>query len=167
MALNLPVGTMRKQAAIVKETDLKKQFTDLMYNGFNGYIVLTIDGYAGIEEGVFLFKNGIITGSLYEYTNFEITIFGDFALQQSFNAAAAEFAVFDICDLSKQQVELIVAFNEKIQLAQQISQRDVARYFKQKFDTSFAEKTLQQVVKKEVSKYDIFKKIGLTDISTK
>lgn len=167
MVLNLPVGTLKKQAVITREVDLKKQFTSLMYGGSNGYIVLTIEGYAGIEEGIFLIKNGFIVGSLYEYTNFDITLFGDFALQQSFNAAAAEFAVFDFCELTKQQAELIIAFNEKIQLRQPIAQNDVVRYFKQKFDPSFAEKTLQQVVKKEESKYDIFKKIGLTDITTK
>jgi hypothetical protein len=146
---------------------LKKEFSDLMYNAFNGYLVVTIEGYAGIEEGVFLFKNGAIVGSLYEYTNFDIVVFGDFALQQSFNAAAADFAVFDVCELSKQQVELVIAFNEKIQLPQQIVFKDIGRFFKQKFDSAFAEKTLKQVLKKEESKYDIFKKIGLTDITTK
>lgn len=136
-----------------------------MNTPFNGYIVITIEGYAGIEEGVFLFKAGNIIGALYEYTNFDIMVYGDFALQQAFNAAAADFAVFDLCELSKQQVDLIVAFNEKIQIQQAIQQKDAGRYFRQKYDSGFAQKTLHEVVKKEESRYDIFKKIGITDIT--
>ena len=165
MVLNLPVGTIQQQAVSVKTVDLKKQFQNLMNQAFNGYIVVTIEGYAGIEEGVFLLKNGLLFGSLYEYTNFDITLFGEFALQQAFNAAAAEFAMMDVCELTKQQVELIAAFNEKIQLPQQFSAKDIGRFFKQKYDSSFAQKTLKEIVKKEESKYDVFKKIGLTDIS--
>jgi hypothetical protein len=165
LVLNLPVGTTKKQAVSIKATDLKKDVSALMVQGFNGYLVVTIEGYAGIEEGVFLFKAGSLYGSIYEYVNFEITVYGDIALTQAFNATAAEFGVFDICELSKQQVDLIVAFNEKVQVSQQILQKDIQRFFPQKFDSNYAKKTLESVVKKEESKYDVFKKIGLGDIS--
>lgn len=163
--LNLPVGIMQQQAVPAHSVDVKKIFQQLMGTNFNGYLVVTIEGFAGIEEGVFLIKNGVLFGALYEYSNFDITVFGSGALQQAFNALAADYAVFDVCELSKQQVELIGAFNEKTILPQPIMQKDVLKYFKTKFEPSFAQATLQQVLKKEESKYDVFKKIGLTDIT--
>ncbi|GEM_PF-884546 len=165
VVLNLPVGTVLHQLVALKTIDFKKFVLELMDTAFTGYVVVTAEGYVGIEEGVFIFKGGALSGAIYEYTNFDIPLFGDTALQQCFNAAAAEFAVMDVCELSKQQVELIIAFNERILLPQKILQQEAAKLFKKSYDFHFAEKALKELVKKEESKYDVFKKIGLPDIS--
>ena len=164
MVLNFPVGTVLHQAVPLKDIDFKKFFAELMAKAFTGYVVVTAEGFAGIEEGVFFFKGGFLCGSVFEFTNFDITFFGNVALQQSFNAAAAEFGIMDVCELSKQQVELIAAFTEKIMLPEPIALNAVSKFFREKYDYGFSEKTLNEIVKKEESRYDVFKKIGLPDI---
>lgn len=162
--MNLPVGEMVKQAVNLKDFDYRKEMANLFDKGFSGYLVTTIEGFDGIEEGVLLLKKGDLVGTLYEYTNYAITIFGDIALPQVFNGLAADYGVIDVCALTNQQVDLVTAFNDKVKLSKPVNKKGIAKYFRNKFSTEYAEKALSEVLEKYESRKSIFKKFGLSEL---
>jgi hypothetical protein len=159
--MDIPVGSLVEENIPLKETNLVQKLFALMQQGFNGYVVLTTEGRSGIEEGIVLLKNGAAVGAVYEYLKFKKSFFGDSALQQLLNAALAKAGVIDIGSLSKQQVELIIAFNEKIELGAPLGQKEIAKIMPQGYNASIVEKALGKELKKKESKFDVFKKLGL------
>jgi hypothetical protein len=163
--MNIPVGQLVEENTPLKGTNLAKKLSSLMLNGFTGYLVLTIEGRSGIEEGLALLKGGFIVGAIYEYVKFDSSFYGNDALQQLMNSSLAEYGVIDVGSLSKQQVELIIAFNEKIELAKPIEAKQIEKIVPKRYDAKVAEKALGKELKKKESKFDVFKKLGLGGVS--
>ncbi len=162
--MNLPVGEAIEQGIRLPDFDEKATLEMLADKMFSGYVVVTVEGFKGVEEGLLLIKKGAIVGALYEYTKHEITVLGDSALPQAFNAFAAKNGIAEIYSLSNQQVDLVTAFNDKIKTAQEIGKRSLGKYLAKKYDISFAEKTLEGVVSEHESKKDVFKRLGLSGL---
>ncbi|AJF60815.1 MAG: hypothetical protein J4224_01280 [Candidatus Diapherotrites archaeon] len=161
--MNLPVGDIIKQGIKLKEFDSRiiESFYD---KEFSGYLVASIEGYAGIEEGALLFKKGLLIGAFYEYLNYGITVHGNQAVQQVFNSLAAEYGVIDVISLTNQQADLITAFNDKIKLTVNVGKKDVRKLSRSFYSNEFAEKVLSKVLEKHESRKNVFKKLGLTDL---
>ena len=49
--MDLPLGAPFYEHLRTKDTDMLKMIQELMQKEFTGYIIVTIDGYDGIEEG--------------------------------------------------------------------------------------------------------------------
>lgn len=166
--MNLPSGTLQQQGLILKENDMKKLLSGLAEQKFSGYVALMIEGFDGFEEGTLLFKRGFGVACIFEYLNFEITVISDLALAHFFNAAGADFGIIDVVQLSDLQVDMSIAFDEKIKLASALDKKAVERFSISKFDKSFAEKTLREAIdlktQKEASKKELFKKFGLGEM---
>ncbi len=162
--MNLPVGEAVKQSVALKDFNYRKEIEGFFNSGFSGYLVTTVEGFDGIEEGVLLFKEATLVGALYEYTNYGITVFGDIALPQVLNGLVADYGVVDVYRLTNQQVDLVTAFNDKVKLSRTVGKRDITKYFKKKFSSEYAEKTLSDVLKKYESRESIFKKLGLSGL---
>jgi len=159
--MNIPVGTLKEEGSSLKDTNLPEKLSGLMKESFTGYIALTVEGRSGIEEGLAVLKNGLLVGTIYEYLKFNKSFYGKDALTQFFNSSLAEFGVMDIGQLSKQQVDLIVAFNEKIELEKPVSPQELAKLVPKEYDSKHAEKAVGEELKKKESKFDVFKKLGL------
>ena len=164
MALNIPAGKAIETRLELSKSDFPQRAKKLMDQGFTGYIALTIDGYAGIEEGMLFFRKGSLVASTYHYDKFDMTIFGDFAAKQVLNASKAEFGVVGISELSMPQMELIVAFNEKISLTREISPKDLNKLLPAVYVSDYSQQVLSDVLKSSESKYGLFKKLGLQEI---
>ena len=162
--MNLPSGKTVERNLEVAKTDFAKKIAELMENEFNGYLVVTVEGYSGIEEGVLFIKKGGIVGASFEYPKFEVAVFGDAAAKQFFNALGSQHGVGDVCELSKQQLELIITFNEKTALVKEITQRDLKKLVQKEYTAEFAKKTLGKALERQESKYNIFKKVGLPEL---
>ena len=162
--MNLPVGEVISRDLNLREMDIRRLLEGFFDKRFSGYIVATIDGFDGLEEGVLIFKEGALLASLYEYDLHGITVFGDTALPHVFNSFAAVYVVADIVSLSNQQVELVTAFNDKSKLLKIVSRGDVGRMIPKVYSSEYAKSVLTDVVKKEESKVDIFKKLGLSGL---
>lgn len=166
--MNLPSGNIAKQGLALKENDLKKTVQGLMEERFSGYLVLAIEGFDGFEEATLLFKKGFGVACVYEYLKFDITVISDLALAHCFNAAGASYGIIDIIQLSDLQVDMSIAFDEKIKLSTAFDKRGLDRFSVGKFDDSFAQKTLEEAVSSkqqhEFSKKDLFKKFGLGEM---
>ena len=162
--MNLPVGDIIEENLILSEVDVKGLIEALIDRQFTGYIVNTIEGIAGIEEGVLLFKKGDLLGSFYEYTNHEKSIFGKNAIDPTFNSLAAEKGIMDIISLSSQQADLVTAFNDKIKIVQMFKRSELLGLVRRRFSTSFAQNTLKNVVGKGESRKSVLKRLGLSEI---
>lgn len=105
--------------------DFPALIKELMKKKFSGYLCVTIQGNGGIEEGTLVFNGGKPTAAVYEYLRHNKTIFAKDAVPRIFNAAAATYGVVDIYQLTPEQVQLILAFNENAVLPTVMSERDV------------------------------------------
>lgn len=162
--MNLPIGEITQQGVDSRKFDETKEINSLFDKLFSGYLVITIEGFGGVEEGIMIFKKGRIVGTIYEYMNYGITIFGESAIPQIFNSLAAEFGVIDVVSLTTDQVDLVIAFNDKIKLPIELGKRDVSKFFVKKFSPSYAAKVLSKVVEKQETTKTIFDKLGLSDL---
>ncbi len=162
--MNLPVGEVVSREMNLREMDAKRLLEGFFDKKFSGYLVNTLEGFDGIEEGVLIFRDGELIASLFEYELHGITIFGDAAIPHVFNSFAAVYVIADIISLSNQQVDLVTAFNDKSKLLKQISRNDVGRLIPKAYSGEYAKSVLTNIVKKEESKVDIFKKLGLSGL---
>lgn len=162
--MNLPVGDIISKGVNIREIDARKLIEGFYDKNFSGYIIATLEGFDGLEEGVLLFKEGFLAAALYEYDLYGVTVFGDGAVLHFFNALGAQYIVGDIVSLTNQQVDLITAFNDKSRLSRLVSKNDVSRLVPRAYSTELAKGVLSQFVKKEDSKKDIFKKFGLSSL---
>ncbi|MBI4210704.1 MAG: hypothetical protein HY544_04335 [Candidatus Diapherotrites archaeon] len=162
--MNLPVGEVISSGVSLREIDVRRLVEGFYEKGFSGYIVDTIEGFDGIEEGALLFRDGSMTAAIYDYDLYDLTVFGDAAVVHVFNSFAAEYVVADIVSLTNQQVDLVTAFNDKSKLLKAVQKQDVARLIPKIYTTEHARSVLKEAVKKTESKSDVFKKLGLSGL---
>ena len=111
--MNLPAGTPLKTGLEVANVEFYALLKELDKLKFNGYVCLTVAGEKGFEEGAQIFDDGKPVASVYEYYKYRKTYYGEEAFNRVLNAAVAKEGIIDVFELSKEQVHLILAFNEK------------------------------------------------------
>jgi len=157
--LNLPYGTPVKTGIDVAAVDFVALLKELLVKSFNGYACITINGGNGVEEGVVLFDNGKVVASFYEYFKHVKTVQGDHAFVRVMNASSAKDGVIELFQLSNEQVQLILAFNE-----QAISIPTEKDY--KNFKTASFSRTLEEQIRPPVenpSEAEVLKKYKITD----
>lgn len=159
--MNYPVGELVEQGIALEQFKLLPKLGELNSLDFDGYIVLTIDGIAGIEEGVLFLRKGVAVGAAYEYLKFGKTVFGEEALRRFLNAYKARQGILDVCKLSRQQVDLIIAFDERIALEQRLAAKDLSKLTPKEYNSSLAESALGNLLESRESKQALFKRFGL------
>lgn len=159
--MEMPSGEKVETGILLKNFNLEKTFTQLTNSKFSGYLAIAIDNTTGIEEGILLWRDGKITGAQYEYGKFKLLNQGETAFQECVNALHAEKGVLDIFQLTKQQAELITAFNEKIKAEHDI--KEIKKWLG-KFSTQFNQEGQKKVPNTDKPKIDLMKKLGLLEI---
>ena len=134
--MNLPSGLAMKTGIDVATLDFPALIKELIRKKFSGYVCITIQGKGGIEEGTLVFNAGKPTAAVYEYLRYNKAMLAKDAVPRLFNAAAATYGVVDIYQLTPEQVQLILAFNETAVLPTVLTERDVDSFT----TTSFSEK---------------------------
>lgn len=160
----MPIGPVIQQNLRFDSNSFEARINGLMEEKFTGYVIITLEGYKGVEEGVLVFKKGEVIGSAYEYMNLNALVLGNFALPQVFNCAAAKNNTADLVALSAPHIDLILAFNEKIQLTKPFSKKNVKELRVESYSNKYAEKILQELSKETTDKTGLLKKFGLTEI---
>ncbi len=110
--MNLPAGNVIKTDVDVATVDFLALLKELGLKLFNGYLAIAIKGNGGIEEGTLLFDNGKIVAATYEYFKHGKTMLADKAFVRVLNASFAKHGSVDLVQLSNEQVQLVLAFNE-------------------------------------------------------
>ena len=164
--MDLPLGASLREGLKTGESDLHQIMTNMVRNEFSGYLICTIEGPTGIEQGALLFKKGNTVGAYYEFISQAVEVSGDSAVRLVLNSFAAKNGVIDINTLSIQQIDLITAFQEKILTSEGIDEKRLARLYPKQFDSGLA----SQYVKKEsaeASRFELFKRSGLLGVEGK
>lgn len=163
--MGLPAEDLKQQGIVLTNPKIiKEKISEFLPKG-SGYIVLTIDGYDGLEEGVIVFKGGNLYAAMYEYLKYGITVLGDLALARFFNAVAAKNGVIDIFNLSQDQVELAFKItNERALITKTLKFGDLERMIPKQYDESLAQNVLSKIAKKYEDKFDALGKFNLTKL---
>jgi hypothetical protein len=111
--MNLPSGVAVKTGLDLAAVDFFALVRELQQKAFNGYLVVAVPGKDGLEEGTLLLDSGKVVAALYEYLAFARPFYGQPALERVLNAALAKSGVIDVFQLSSEQVQLVLAFNEQ------------------------------------------------------
>ncbi len=110
--INLPPGNVVRKGIDLATIDFRALLRELREKMFNGYLSLSIQGGTGIEDGSLVFDSGKIVAAFYEYLKYGKDVVGDAAFVRILNASLASTGLLDIYQLSNDQVQLILAFNE-------------------------------------------------------
>ncbi len=161
--MNLPAGVSVKTAIDSATIDFFALLKELKDKAFNGYITLAVQGLGGIEEGIVVFDNGKIVASFYDYLKYNKQVFGDLAFQRTVNASAAKYGVLDIFQLTNDQVQLILAFNEQAICLP--SEGDIKKLRTEEFSPFFEEQVKESAP--IGTKGDLLKKFKLGDVEKK
>jgi hypothetical protein len=132
--MNYPVGT------VITKGPTPFSFTDIFYKlsskKFNGYLVLSIfDNF--IEEGCIFFRDGLIVGSVVECLALKKSLKGDESLSYFFNQTKGK-GFFQVVELTRSQVDLINAFDEKLLFSSIPLGADIEKLIPNSFNTKFS-----------------------------
>ncbi|MDO8628084.1 MAG: DUF2226 domain-containing protein [Candidatus Diapherotrites archaeon] len=159
--MNLPVGNPVEQGTELKNFHLVEKTQKLLQNSFTGYVVGTIDGFDGVEEAIIFMKKGEVIGALHEYSKHVIETYGDAAFKACLNCFGADKGIVDVYELTAQQIDLVIAFNEKFQVSSGIGREGLKAFKVSKYTSELAQEDLKGVSKDSESRYSLLKKLGL------
>ncbi|MBU0635762.1 hypothetical protein KKE06_01935 [Candidatus Micrarchaeota archaeon] len=165
MALNYPVGDPIEEGLELEKIEPHSFLAKLFVPNFSGYVVITLEGYSGIEEGVLFFQEGTGVGAAFSYDSFDTAVFGDTALNSFFNGLAAKKGVADVFKLSKQQVDLILALDERTAIRTPLVQDMVSKKIRNQYNASFAQAAVRGLDTVVTHSSDLLKKIGLGEMA--
>lgn len=149
--MNFPVGTVISEAPL--PIKFETVFEKLKEMRFNGYIIQSIVADA-VEEGVIFFREGEMIASIIEVLALKQTLKGDEALNY-FLAQTKAKGFFQSVELSRSQIDLVTAFDEKLLISKGFSLKDLAKSIPDSFETKF---------KMSGEKSDPLSKFGLSDL---
>ncbi len=161
--MDLPLGAPLQQSLKTRETDMLAKIQELMDKGFTGYIIVTIDGHDGIEEGALLFKKGELIGAGYEFMKYDVKIEGNAAFEIVLNAFRAKHGIVDIYTLTTQHMELLIAFHERMLMSIKIDKKKLQKIYPKEFTDKYAKEVIKR--QKEITKYELFKKAGIAGLA--
>lgn len=131
--MNFPVGSVVGKGDV--PFDFASKAMELAQSSFNGYIILTVKGHF-IEEGVVFFREGEIVSCIVECLALEQTLKGDKAMDFFLNATKG-VGFFHCVMLTRSQIDLINAFDEKLLLSNKIDLKDLPRMIPSAFSPKF------------------------------
>lgn len=161
--MNLPPGITVKSAIDIATIDFAALLKELKDKSFNGYLALAIQGKGGFEEGILVFDNGKVVAAFYEYFKFSKVVLGDSAFQRVMNASAAKQGILDIFQLTNDQVQLILAFNEQAICLP--SDADIKKLKSGEFSVAYEESVQEGT--SAGNKTELLKKFKLGDVEKK
>jgi hypothetical protein len=158
--VNLPAGSVIKTDVDVASVDFIGLLKELKGKVFNGYLCIAVKGKTGFEEGVIVFDNGKVEAVAYDYLAFNKGVVGSKALARVINASSAKLGVIDIFQLTNEQVQLIIAFNEQAIVVP--SEDELRRLKTEVFSNSFEDEITGG--KEAETESDLLKKYKLSSV---
>jgi len=162
--MNLPVGDVVEKRVPFDKAAPDEKVSELLGKGFNGYFVATAQGAAGMEEGLLIIRNREIVGAIFEAMAFGKVSFGIIALKLALNAIRAEKGVFDASVLSKQQIDLIIAFNDKVELRKPVDKAMFSRLLPASYRKEVALGAIKGALPESDPRESVLKRFGLGSI---
>lgn len=131
--MNFPVGK------IVSKGSLPLSIVDLIeqcnQKKFNGYVIFSVLGNF-IEEGVLFFRDGVNYAACVECMSVKKSIKGDEAFSYFLKQTKGK-GFFHLVELSRSQVDLVTAFDEKLVLVNKIPLKDIPKLIPNVYEPQF------------------------------
>jgi len=160
--VNIPSGKQIVTKLTIKDINAKSMLKDLLAKKFNGYITITINEKFGFEDGIIIVSQGFIKGAHYLLLKENKDIFGEDAFRLSLNAFAAKNGTVDVYQITREQVDLMLTFNEKTKIPEIADITKIDSLFPKSYNPEFVARFSDQ--KQESSKFELLKRIGLGNI---
>jgi hypothetical protein len=149
--MNFPVGEVIAKAYL--PVNFNTIFSELAKINFNGYIIQSVKGSV-IEEGVLFFRGGIFNACIVECLSAGITLKGDEAFNYFLNETLGR-GFFQTVKLTRTQVDLVTAFDEKILMKTEVNLKELVKLIPDRFGDKF---------NIPIEKEDILNKYGLSSL---
>jgi len=137
--LNFPVGSVVGSGPC--PFDLMSTIKSLQDKHFNGYIILAVRG-SFIEEGVLFFREGVITACVVECLGADKLVKGNDSMSYFANQSKGD-GFSQVVSLTRSQVDLILAFDEKL-LLDKIDLKDIPKIIPSVFVPTFSKAAEQK-----------------------
>lgn len=161
--MNIPIGSIETAQVPFSEEEPFQKLQGLLESGFNGYLVATAEGFSGMEEGLLMVRGSAIVGAIFDALRLDKQLYGLSALRLVLNLLRAENGVYDVNKLSSQQIDLIIAFNEKVKLPKPIEASVLSKLRPPAYSTELVSRALS-VRRESDSKANLLSKLGLGSI---
>ncbi len=162
--MNIPVGEVVEEHKSFSEIAPFTKLENLLDSGFDGYFVAAIEGISGLEEGLLLIKENMIVGAVFVSLRINKHVYGPLALRLVFNLLNAKKGMFDLNKLSRQQIDLIIAFNDRITLVKPVEKQLLLKLQSGSYQGALVSKILELELESSASKHHLLKKLGLGSI---
>ncbi|MFA5763371.1 MAG: hypothetical protein WC915_01005 [archaeon] len=146
--MNFPVGDIIAKAYL--PVNFNTISSELEKINFNGYIIQSVKGSV-IEEGVLFFRDGKINACIVECKTSKITLKANEAFNYFLNETKGQ-GFFQTVKLTRTQVDLVTAFDEKILIKSEVNLKELAKLIPDSFTDKF---------NIPVEKEDVLNKYGL------
>ena len=162
--MNIPVGTVEAEHLSFAETDPFRKAKQLMQSGFSGYLVANAEGFSGMEEGLLMFKESQVVGAVFDALRLNKQVYGVPALRLALGLLKVPKGIFDLNRLSRQQIDLIIAFNEKIRLPKPVDLAMLSKLEPKSYSPELVSQGLSMEADSSDAKAKLLKKLGLGSI---
>jgi hypothetical protein len=161
--MNLPTTKPIITNVFLDIIDPVKLFLDLNEKKFTGYLYLVVLKENFLENIIFLEKGNVV-GSIYinDYYNFEI--YGKDAFKLSINSISLKEGLFNIFQLTEEQLKLLLIFNEKIKYLYKITKKTINEKTFIYDDKLIYNYLKEEKYKKEKTKPELFEKFKIKEI---
>ena len=157
--MNIAAGLPQERGKPLSDMDPKGYISKSMAEKFNGYFSIAIKGKHGLEEGTLVMHNGDIVSSDYEYYRFNKSFKAEDGFERCLNALYAKSGILDSFSLTSYQVQLVLTLNEEANLREKVTRETLK--FPDSFSYSFEESLSAGLPSGELSRIQLFKKLGL------
>lgn len=162
--MNIPVGTVEERQLLFSEAEPFAKIKGLLQSEFDGYVVATVEGASGLEEGLLLLKGRVVVGAVFDSVRLGKQLYGALGLRLVLNLLKSSNGVFDVNRLSKQQVDLIIAFNEKIRLSKPLDSGMLSKLEPSAYRQDLVSTELSVDLDASDSKHNLLKKFGIGSV---
>jgi hypothetical protein len=149
--MNFPVGEVISKSHL--PITFEKIALELEKIRFNGYIIQTVESSV-IEEGVLFFREGEFNSCIVECLAKEKTFKGDDAVPFFLNQTKGK-GFFHTIQLTRSQVDLVTAFDEKLLLKNKLPLKNLPKIIPWSFEDKFIENGVDE---------DVLEKYGLSSL---
>jgi hypothetical protein len=137
--MNFPVGKVVSKGAMpLSLVDLLEQCDQ---KKFNGYVIVSVLGNF-VEEGVLFFRVGEVYACCVECMSVKKLIKGDDAFNYFLKQSRGN-GFFHLIELSRSQVDLVTAFDDKLLLVNKIPLKDIPKMIPDVYEPQFVEEVVE------------------------
>ena len=144
MFMDFPKGTLIKENQECE--DLLQTIKQTIDKKFTGYLTITINGYGGVEEGIFVLNGGKVIMAEYIHLRFGKNLAGDKALPYIFNIIAKRKGVLNLVSLETREMDYVLEINEKYRISKPFDIFKIEKFVPKEYNIEIVKKLEEEII---------------------